>query len=217
MSDSSNDREDASILGKRDRNEENSESAEHVSKKMTVDEDSDDDDVGPMPMPADAPGVAKRKRKGVFFRTVWACAVSHESCLVLPHERLYLEHVPNTNQYYKSFMHRDSVNFCVMTKCVAKFPFTISYLSYFPTRMEFLITTSVDGILKLWKKQENGIEFVKVYRAHLTPVTAVSASADGQLFATVSEDMTAKVFDVVNFGKNPSVFRTTNLSNTHQI
>ncbi|KAF8195425.1 hypothetical protein BJ912DRAFT_956939 [Pholiota molesta] len=68
------------------------------------------------------------------------------------------------------------VNFCVMTKT------------------DFLITTSVDGQLKLWKKQEHGIEFVKVY--------PVSASADGQLFATVSDDMTAKVFDVVNFGKH---------------
>lgn len=64
-----------------------------------------------------------------------------------------------------------------------------------------MITTSVDGHLKLWKKQELGVEFVKHYRAHLTPVTAVSASADGQLFASVSEDGTAKVFDVVNFGE----------------
>jgi peptidylprolyl isomerase domain and WD repeat-containing protein 1 len=128
MSDSSNDKENASILGKRDRNEENSESTEHTSKKMTVDEDSDDDDVGPMPMPADAPGVAKRKRKGMFsvtYRSVLYLTI----LLVLPHERLYLEHVPNTNQYYKSFMHRDSVNFCVMTKCVTKSTFTISYLS----------------------------------------------------------------------------------------
>lgn len=54
--------------------------------------------------------------------------------------------------------------------------------------------------MKLWKKQEAGIEFVKHYRAHLTPITGVSASADGQLFATISEDRTAKVFDVVNFG-----------------
>lgn len=68
-------------------------------------------------------------------------------------------------------------------------------------RTDFLITTSVDGHLKLWKKRETGIEFVKHYRAHLTPITAVSASADGQLFASVSEDMTAKVFDVVNFGE----------------
>ena len=67
-------------------------------------------------------------------------------------------------------------------------------------RTDFLITTSVDGHLKLWKKQEAGIEFVKHYRAHLSPVVGVSASADGQLFGTVSEDKTAKVFDVVNFG-----------------
>lgn len=72
-------------------------------------------------------------------------------------------------------------------------------------RTDFLITTSVDGHLKLWKKQETGIEFVKHYRAHLTPITGVSASADGQLFATVSEDRTAKVFDVVNFGEYPSL------------
>ena len=44
---------------------------------------------------------------------------------------------------------------------------------------------------------------MKVYRAHLTAITAVSASADGLLFATVAEDMTAKVFDVVNFGEQP--------------
>jgi WD40 repeat protein len=72
------------------------------------------------------------------------------------------------------------------------------------TRTDFLITTSIDGHLKLWKKQESGIESVKRYRAHLTPVVAVSASADGQLFATVSEDRTAKVFDVVNFGESHS-------------
>ena len=70
-----------------------------------------------------------------------------------------------------------------------------------PLRTEFLLTTSVDGIVKLWKKQEQGIEFVKLYRAHLAPVVAVSASADGQLFASVAEDGTAKVFDVVNFGE----------------
>jgi peptidylprolyl isomerase domain and WD repeat-containing protein 1 len=54
--------------------------------------------------------------------------------------------------------------------------------------------------LKLWKKQETGIEFVKHYRAHMTPIVGVSASADGELFASVSEDGSAKVFDVVNFG-----------------
>ena len=68
------------------------------------------------------------------------------------------------------------------------------------SRTEFLITTSIDGHVKLWKKQEQGIEFVKHYRAHLRQRVYVSASADGQLFATVAEDGSAKVFDVVNFG-----------------
>ncbi|TFK24943.1 peptidyl-prolyl cis-trans isomerase [Coprinopsis marcescibilis] len=143
-----------SILGKRIRDESGLQQGDAV-------EDSDSDDVGPMPLPASE--AAKKKRK------------------VLPHEKLYLDHLPKAEQYYKSFMHRDVLNFAIMTKT------------------DFLITTSVDGHIKLWKKQENGIEFVKHYRAHLTPVVAVSASADGQFFATVSEDQTAKVFDVVNF------------------
>ncbi|KAG7445741.1 peptidyl-prolyl cis-trans isomerase [Guyanagaster necrorhizus] len=154
------------VLGKRARNgTENIAEGDPVDlvQMQDDDDDDDDDDVGPMPIPADAEGSVKKKRK------------------VLPHERLYLEHLPDAEQYYKSFMHRDVINFCVVTKT------------------EFLITTSVDGHLKLWKKQDNGIEFVKHFRAHLTPVKAVSASADGQLFATVSDDGTAKVFDVVNF------------------
>lgn len=63
-----------------------------------------------------------------------------------------------------------------------------------------MVTTSVDGHLKLWKKQEVGIEFVKHYRAHLSPIVGVSSSADGTLFASIAEDGAAKVFDVINFG-----------------
>ncbi|KAJ7175893.1 hypothetical protein C8R46DRAFT_1249879 [Mycena filopes] len=157
------DAEETSVLGKRARNGDPDEDTDSKQQRTDapMDEDDSDDEQGPMPLPA-ADGV-KKKRK------------------VLPHERLYLEHLPNADQYYKSFMHRDTINFCVVTKT------------------DFLITTSVDGHLKLWKKQDSGIEFVKHYRAHLTPVTAVSGSADGQMFATVSEDGTAKVFDVVNF------------------
>ena len=42
---------------------------------------------------------------------------------------------------------------------------------------------------------------MKHYRAHLAPIVAVSASADGQLFASVAEDGSVKVFDVGNFGE----------------
>jgi peptidylprolyl isomerase domain and WD repeat-containing protein 1 len=67
-------------------------------------------------------------------------------------------------------------------------------------RTGFLITTSVDGHLKFWKKQPTGIEFVKHYRAHLAPIIAVTASTDGTVVASVAEDGSAKVFDVINFG-----------------
>ncbi|KAH8104727.1 hypothetical protein BXZ70DRAFT_611890 [Cristinia sonorae] len=161
------DPEDNTVLGKRNRNGANNDEKAEDSE-MQADgnaaaaEEESDDDVGPMPMP-EGNGVVKKKRK------------------VLPHEKLYLDHLPSADRYYKSFMHRDVINFNVMTKT------------------EFLITTSIDGHLKLWKKQEQGIEFVKHYRAHLASVVAVSASADGQLFASVAEDGSAKVFDVINF------------------
>ncbi|ESK87163.1 peptidyl-prolyl cis-trans isomerase [Moniliophthora roreri MCA 2997] len=163
MSDANSEQQDASVLGKRPRADE-AEFQNGDAAQNNVDDDSDDD-LGPMPMPAGVEEGSSQKKKRK----------------VLPHEKLYLDHLPNTDQYYKSFMHRDTINYCVVTKT------------------EFMITTSVDGHLKLWKKQETGIEFVKLYRAHLQPITGVSASADGQLFATVSEDGTAKVFDVVNF------------------
>ncbi|KAI5121089.1 hypothetical protein M0805_008602 [Coniferiporia weirii] len=165
---------DATVLGEREREREDAE--EHASNGSADDgpqpavaatrDDDSDDDIGPMPMVVDeAEEKAVRKKRKV-----------------LPHEKLYLSHLPNADRYAKSFMHRDVINFVSVTRGT-----------------DFVVTTSVDGHLKLWKKQELGIEFVKHYRAHLQQVTGVSASADGTLFASVSDDGTAKVFDVVNF------------------
>jgi peptidylprolyl isomerase domain and WD repeat-containing protein 1 len=53
----------------------------------------------------------------------------------------------------------------------------------------------------VWKKQEQGIEFVKHYRTSLKAIVGVSASDDGVLFATISENGEGRVFDVVNFGE----------------
>jgi len=80
-------------------------------------------------------------------------------------------------------MHRDTLAYVTVT------PFT-----------DFVITTSVDGVVKFWKKQAVGIEFVKQYRGHIGPVTSVSVSADGTIFVSASSDKTVKIFDVVNFG-----------------
>ena len=77
----------------------------------------------------------------------------------------------------------------------------------------FVITASVDGHLKFWKKQERGIEFVKHYRTHLGPILAMSTSDDGRSLASCGADTggslssgevvkgSAKVFDVENFGE----------------
>lgn len=67
MSESSDEKHDATVLGKRDRNGAKdgnaSDSAEPASKKITIEEESDDEDVGPMPLPAEAV-ITKKKRKG---------------------------------------------------------------------------------------------------------------------------------------------------------
>ncbi|KAH8114737.1 peptidyl-prolyl cis-trans isomerase [Phellopilus nigrolimitatus] len=164
---------EATVLGKREREERagggraSDADADVGPQPIAEDGDDSDDDVGPMPMPEESAGndqVARKKRK------------------VLPHEKLYLTHLPSADRYSKSFMHRDMVNFVCVTRGT-----------------DFVVTTSVDGHLKLWKKQEVGIEFVKDYRAHVQQIVGVSASADGTLFASVSDDGTAKVFDVMNF------------------
>lgn len=69
---------------------------------------------------------------------------------VLPYEKVYLENLPNAESYEKSYMHRDCISHVVVTKS------------------DFVITGSVDGHIKFWKKDENGgIEFVKHFRSHL--------------------------------------------------
>jgi peptidylprolyl isomerase domain and WD repeat-containing protein 1 len=122
------DEQDASILGKRARNNlEGNEEDRSQSNPQNAPEDVDesDDDVGPMPAPQGESVTTKKKRKGMCV-----CVNSVSPCLglmyattfsVLPHQRLYLEHLPNADQYYKSFMHRDVINFCTMTRFESSF------------------------------------------------------------------------------------------------
>ena len=131
------------------------------NKRVAEDVKEEEEDLGPMPMlPNENP---KKKRK------------------VLPHEHLYLSSIPSNDRYYKSFMHRDNLEFVSVTST------------------NYLITTSIDGHLKLWHKENQGIEFRKHYRAHIAPIVGVSASSDGTLYATIAQDGSAKVFDIVNF------------------
>ena len=55
-------------------------------------------------------------------------------------------------------------------------------------RTDFLVTASTDGHVKFWKKQEQGVEFVKHFRAHLgRPVGgACSVHWEGGVMSPVS-------------------------------
>lgn len=101
---------------------------------------------------------------------------------VLPYEKLYLSALPKSARYSRSLMHKEPLSFVTMT------PLT-----------EFLITTSVDGVVKFWKKVAEGIEFVKEFKAHEGEIKSVSVSRDGRSFATAGADKTVKIFDVLTF------------------
>lgn len=100
----------------------------------------------------------------------------------LPYEKLYISALPKSIRYSKSLMHKEQILFITMT------PLT-----------DFLITSSVDGVVKFWKKVSEGIEFVKEYRAHIGEIKSVSSSTDGRWFASSGADKTIKIFDVVTF------------------
>ncbi|XP_033254093.1 peptidylprolyl isomerase domain and WD repeat-containing protein 1-like isoform X2 [Drosophila miranda] len=108
-------------------------------------------------------------------------AVPAKKKKVLSYEHIFLENLPNAESYERSYMHRDVISHLVCTKT------------------DFVVTASLDGHIKFWKKGELGIEFVKHFRSHLVPIKSLSANASGTLLCSAATDQTAKVFDVVNF------------------
>lgn len=97
---------------------------------------------------------------------------------------IYLDLLPNARMYEKSYMHRANVTQTISAN-----------------KTNFVITAGEDGFVKFWKKQAEGIVFVKMFRAHLGPVTCMAATNDGLLLATISEqDKELKIFEIVNFG-----------------
>lgn len=72
---------------------------------------------------------------------------------ILEHEQAYLDALPSAEMYEKSFMHRDTLTDVTVAQ-----------------DQDFLITASIDGHLKFWKKTPTGIEFAKHYRAHVGSV-----------------------------------------------
>ena len=86
---------------------------------------------------------------------------------VLEFEQHYVDRLPLSDMYEKSYMHRDNVTHVVVTP-----------------RSQFVVTASSDGHLKFWKIIPGGLDFVKHYKAHLSPIMSVAASADGSRLCT---------------------------------
>lgn len=101
---------------------------------------------------------------------------------VLRHEDVYLQNLPSCGAYERSYMHRDLLTHVHVTKT------------------QFIITASVDGVIKFWKKTTNGIEFVKNFKSHAGPIEDIAVTSSGSELASISrKDKSVKIFDVVNF------------------
>lgn len=100
---------------------------------------------------------------------------------VLEFEDIYLENLPSAESYEKSYMHRDLITHVAVTKT------------------DFIITASVDGHVKFWKKEDAGVEFVKHFRAHLGKIVSIAVSSDGAYLCTAADDKSIKIFDIIGF------------------
>jgi peptidylprolyl isomerase domain and WD repeat-containing protein 1 len=70
-----------------------------IAGKEDDDSSEDENDVGPLPVAGESTkGAAKKKQR------------------VLHHEALYLESLPDQDMYERSLMHRDMVNFVLVTQ-----------------------------------------------------------------------------------------------------
>ncbi|CAM9291988.1 unnamed protein product, partial [Choristocarpus tenellus] len=167
--------------------EENAVAAPLKGKRKTVadeedgdDSSSSDDDVGPKPA---APGQGAEDSDTDEAGPPRRAATKRKKKRRLAHEKAYLDALPSSEMYEQSFMHRDVVTHAVMTPCGT----------------DFLVTASVDGHVKFWKKMPERVEFVKHYHSHLEPINDLVASPDGQRLCTTSMDKTIKFYDVVSF------------------
>ena len=59
-----------------------------------------------------------------------------------------------------------------------------------------IITVSIDGHIKFWKKTFTLIQFIKNFKAHSGYITGVAFNKDQDLLASSGVDKTIKIFDV---------------------
>ena len=132
--------------------------------------DDEDDDFGPMPVDSTLDDEDGNKK------------ARPKKTRKLEFENVYLENLPTAQMYETSLMHRDVVTHIATSKS-----------------SEFVITGSIDGHVKFWKKMSSSIEFVKHYQAHLGAMYSLELSDDCLRLVTTSKDKTIKFFEVLSF------------------
>jgi len=153
------------------------------------DDDDSSDGPGPMPKggmpPAQAAGADDDDSSdggGPMPAQAPAAAQQVKKVKVLKNAHVYLDLLPKGEMYEKSFMHRDMVTFVTSS-----------------VNTGFIVTGSADGHIKFWKKQYEGIEFVKHFRSHLGTLLGIVLSQDGRLLTTIGDDNALKMYEVNSF------------------
>jgi peptidylprolyl isomerase domain and WD repeat-containing protein 1 len=93
-----------------------------------------------------------------------------------------LQGLPRASMYERSYMHRAPISHILVA-----------------TLTDFVVTGSEDGVVKLWKKSEVGIDYVRGFQAHKGQILAAALSFNHQKLATVGADQTIKFFDLGSF------------------
>jgi peptidylprolyl isomerase domain and WD repeat-containing protein 1 len=100
----------------------------------------------------------------------------------LENESVYLASLPSATAYEKSYMHRDVITHIVIAR-----------------DEDFILTGSIDGHIKLWKKMSTGIEFVKHFVAHIGKLHCLQISGDGKKLVSSGADRMIKIFEIASF------------------
>jgi peptidylprolyl isomerase domain and WD repeat-containing protein 1 len=92
------------------------------------------------------------------------------------------ENLPTSELYERSLMHRENINIILCSN-----------------KMNVIVTISVDGHVKFWRKSFRLIDFTKHFRAHTGIITCAAFNQSNDKLITVSPaDKTIKIFDVQN-------------------
>ena len=86
----------------------------------------------------------------------YGCEQHSASLQVLEFESAHLDSLPSAQMYERSYMHRDQLSHVEIAQAA-----------------DFIITGSVDGHIKFWKKRQQGVEFAKQFRAHLGAIAGM--------------------------------------------